>query len=270
MEQKLAQLKELMASLESVAVAFSAGVDSTLLLAVAHEVLGERAVAFNAASLANPAREVGEAAAFCAERGIRLISFEVDELEVDGFSQNPPNRCYLCKTHLFSEMLRRAEREGLKCVVEGSNVDDLGDYRPGSQALKELGIRSPLQECGFTKREIRALSREMGLPMWNKPSFACLYTRFPYGELITQEKVKRVDAAEQLLLDLGFSSVRVRSTGEGSGSVARIEVAPDEVTKVVETPVRERIVTQLKALGFTYVTLDLQGYRTGSMNESIE
>lgn len=252
-------------SLGSVAVAFSAGVDSALLLAVAHEMLGDDAVAFTAKSPANPLREVDEAAAFCAKRGIRHIFFESNEMEIEGFDRNPENRCYLCKTHLFREMIRRAGEEGLAVVVEGSNVDDLGDYRPGSQALKELGVISPLQECGFTKREIRALSREMGLPMWDKPSFACLYTRFPYGETLTLEKVRAVDAAEQQLLDRGFETVRVRH----GGNTARIELAPDELSRAVADPLRSQIVSALKQLGFTYVTLDLQGYRTGSMNETL-
>lgn len=266
MEDKLARLKELLSSLESVAVAFSSGVDSAFLLSVAHEVLGDRAVAFTATSLANPEREAREAAAFCSERGIQHVSFAVDELQIDGFAQNPPNRCYICKTHLFGELLRRAEDRGLHYVVEGSNADDLGDYRPGSQALRELGIRSPLQECGFTKAEIRALSHARGLPQWNKPSFACLYTRFPYGDFITAEKVRRVGASEQFLMDCGFSSVRVRSIGEG-GNVARIEVAPSEIGAFMAEPVRNRVVAMLKTLGFVYVTLDLQGYRTGSMDE---
>ena len=258
-------LERRLQSFGSVAVAFSAGVDSALLLAVAHEALGDGAVAFTAKSPANPLREIGEAEAFCAERGIRHISFEVNEFEIEGFEHNPENRCYLCKTHLFGEMVRRAGEEGLAVVVEGSNVDDLGDYRPGSQALKELGIISPLQECGFTKREIRELAREMDLPVWNKPSFACLYTRFPYGDVLTIEKVRAVDAAEQLLLDRGFQTVRVRHLGD----MARIELAPDELPRAAADPLRSEIVSALKRLGFTYIALDLQGYRTGSMNETL-
>lgn len=268
MKQKLAQLKKTLSELERVAVAFSAGVDSTLLLAVAHEVLGDRAVALTATSPANPIRESSEAGAFCAERGIRQIVFESDELQLEGFSHNPPDRCYRCKTHLFAEMKRRAEEEGLGCVIEGSNVDDLSDYRPGSKALAELGIRSPLQECGLTKREIRNLSHELDLPTWDKPSFACLYTRFAYGEELTREKLRRVDEAEQYLIELGFKTVRVRSAGI-DGDTARIEVAPADITAIAEEPMREKIVAQLKGIGFAYVALDLQGYRTGSMNETL-
>ena len=269
MEQKLKRLRELLSAEENVAVAFSAGVDSTFLLAVAHEELGERVVALTALSLANPAREADGAAKFCSSHGIRQVAFEVDEFQIDGFERNPVDRCYHCKKHLFEEMIRRAKAEGLSCVIEGSNADDLGDYRPGSRALAELGIRSPLQECGLTKAEIRALSREMGLPTWNKPSFACLYTRFPYGDLLTREKIERVDAAEQFLLDLGVDTVRVRSVGSG-GDTARIEVDSSDIVTLAEPSRREAVIAELKRLGFAYVTLDLQGYRTGSMNETLQ
>ena len=260
-EAKLAQLRALLKETGGIAVAFSSGVDSTFLLKVAHEELGERAVAVTARSHSFPKREQDEAAAFCAREGIRQVVVDSEELAIPGFRMNPPNRCYLCKRELFTKILEIARAEGLPAVAEGSNVDDLGDYRPGLLAVRELGIRSPLREAGLGKDEIRVLSRRMGLPTWNKPSFACLASRFPYGEEITVERLARVERAEQYLMDLGFGQVRVRS----HGTVARIELCPADIPKAVAQ--REKIHASLKAIGFAYVALDLLGYRTGSMNE---
>lgn len=251
--------------LGSAAVAFSSGVDSTFLLKTAQEALGDRVIAVTAAAAAFPARERDEARAFCEREGIRHKELSFDVLSVPGFAENPKNRCYFCKKALFSSIREYATKEGCRFVLEGSNMDDLGDYRPGMQAIAELGILSPLRDAGLYKEEIRLLSRELGLPTWDKPSFACLASRFVYGERITAEKLGMVGRAEQLLLDLGFRQFRVRI----HGTLARIEVLPDDFPKIMEETVRKRIVKELKTLGFSYITLDLQGYRTGSMNETL-
>ena len=260
-EAKLTRLRALLRETGGIAVAFSSGVDSTFLLKVSHEELGERVIAVTARSHSFPKREQDEAAAFCAREGIRQVVVDSEELAIPGFCQNPTNRCYLCKKELFTKILEIARSEGLSAVAEGSNMDDLGDYRPGLQAIRELGIMSPLREAELTKAEIRELSLRMGLPTWNKPSFACLASRFPYGEEITVERLARVEQAEQYLLDLGFEQVRVRSHGD----LARIEVCAADIPKAVEQ--REKIHAALKGFGFAYVALDLLGYRTGSMNE---
>lgn len=265
LQEKYDVLKEYIKSLGSVAVAFSSGVDSTFLLRVAHDVLGDRAIAVTARSCSFPERELSEAVAFAGENGIVHMIVDSEELEIEGFSENPINRCYLCKHELFSKMKGIAAQNGYLEVVEGSNMDDLGDYRPGLTAISELGVKSPLRYAELTKDEIRRLSRELGLPTWEKQSFACLSSRFPYGETITPEKLKMVDEAEQLLLDLGFRQVRVRH----HGTVARIEIAEDQFPKIMESEIREQIDSRLKKIGFTYVSLDLSGYRTGSMNETL-
>lgn len=264
--QKLEHLKAYLQSLGSLAVAYSGGVDSTFLLKVAHDVLQDQVVAITARSASFPEREYREAEAFAVANSIRHVSLESEELEVEGFAENPVNRCYLCKKELFIKIKAVAQEQQLKYVAEGSNLDDNGDYRPGLQAVAELGVVSPLREAGLTKAEIRELSGEMGLPTWNKPSFACLASRFPYGESITREKLTMVDQAEQFLLDQGFTQVRVRH----HGAVARIEILPEEFPKLVETELRNLLYQTFQKIGFQYATLDLQGYRTGSMNETLK
>ncbi|MBQ8482066.1 MAG: ATP-dependent sacrificial sulfur transferase LarE [Alphaproteobacteria bacterium] len=263
---KLEKLQAYFKELGSVAIAFSSGVDSTFMLAVASDILPkDKVLALTAASESFPKRELNAARQFCNDRGIKHIVFSSEELNIEGFKHNPKNRCYLCKRELFTKIKELAVRNNIEYVCEGSNTDDLGDYRPGLQAVAELGIKSPLREAELTKQDIRNLSKEMDLPTWNKPSFACLASRFVYGELISEEKLQMVDKAEQLLIDLGFSQVRVRIHGK----IARIEILPEEFAKIIESEIRKKINTSFAEYGFSYTALDLKGYRTGSMNETI-
>jgi uncharacterized protein len=263
---KLSHLKSYLKELGSVAVAFSSGVDSTFLLKVAHDVLGDKVIAVTARSCSFPARELNEAKKFCENEKIRHFICDSEELEIEGFSQNPPNRCYLCKRELFEKIINIAQEQGIAYIAEGSNMDDNGDYRPGLVAVAELKVKSPLREAGLTKEEIRILSRELGLPTWDKQSFACLSSRFVYGETITEEKLGMVDKAEQLLLDMGFHQVRVRIHDR----LARIEVMPEEFEKLIAKDTREEIVAKFTEYGFTYVSMDLRGYTMGSMNATLD
>lgn len=263
--EKLNRLKENIRRMGSLAVAFSGGVDSTFLLKVAVDVLGNRALAVTARSSTYPARELREAEAFAKSIGARHAVIDSEELEIAGYADNPVNRCYYCKHELFEKVKAVARQNGIRYVSDGSNLDDLGDYRPGMQAAKELEVASPLKAAEMTKEDIRLLSKEMGLPTWNKPAFACLASRFPYGQKITREKLAMVDKAEQFLLDLGFRQVRVRHHGD----LARVEVGPGELSRFFNEELMQRVYAEFHKIGFTYVTLDMRGYRTGSMNEAI-
>lgn len=274
----------------SAAVAFSGGVDSTYLLAAAAGALGaDHVTALTAVSPVFPVREKAEAGDFCKEHGIRQIFVTFDPFTLPEFADNPPDRCYLCKKALFTKLAAEAERLGAKVLMEGTNKDDEGDYRPGLRAIAELGVASPLRKAGLTKAEIYALSMERGLPTAKKPSFACLATRIPYGEKITAEKLRSIEGAEKLLAEKGFTQFRVRTSGTDTAApnaadrgaepaedaaaggilTARIEVRAEEIGRFADAALREEIVRAFRSLGYTYVSLDLAGYRTGSMNEML-
>ena len=248
------------------AVAFSGGVDSTYLLYKAHEVLGDGALAVTVKSSVLTADEFADTVAFCKQIGVKQVVIDFDVFAVEEFAANPPDRCYYCKKKIFESVKSVAEANGISAVADGSNIDDDGDYRPGMRAIKELGIVSPLKLSGLTKNDIRALSREAELPTWDMPSAACLASRFAYGEKITEDGLKRVGAAEKVIKDLGFKGIRVRVHGD----IARIEASPSDIAHMMEESMRTKISTELKQLGFRYVTIDIDGYRMGSMNEVLK
>ncbi len=265
-EKKWGHLKELLREMDRAVIAYSGGVDSSLLLRAASEVMGPRAIAVTADSETYPAGELLSAQENARSLGVTHRVLCTTELSSEQFVQNSPDRCYFCKTELFGKLREIADREGIAFILDGSNLDDLGDYRPGARAAKEHSVRSPLREAGFSKADVRACARLLGLPVWDKPSLACLSSRIPYGTRITPALLRTIGSAENRLHSMGFGQVRVRHHGD----IARIEVRQEDFSKLLDPAVSERITAAFKELGYTYVCLDLEGYRTGSMNEGLK
>lgn len=266
MDAKFEHLTRILRSHSGVVVAFSAGVDSTFLLKAAHMSLGDQAVALTACSPAAPPGEIEAAKAFAARLGCRHIVLNSHELDNPAYAQNPVNRCFFCKDELYRICRGEADRLGIATIVDGTNLDDLKDHRPGLQAAEQWGVEHPLVEAGMSKDDIRRYSRALGLPTWDKPASPCLSSRFPYGTSISNDRLRQVGSCELFMKQLQFREFRVRYHGE----LARIEVAQDEIDRLLDKQTRELIVTRFKELGFRYVSLDLQGFRSGSLNEGLQ
>ena len=262
--KKLEKLRQILKEMDKALLAYSGGTDSTFLLKVAHDVLGKNVIAVTANSSTYPKQELDQAKQLAKNIGVNHIIIKSEEMKNERFSKNTPNRCYYCKKELFLKIKKTAADKNISYIIDGSNVDDTKDYRPGTKALMEHAIRSPLKEAGLTKKEIREISREMKLNSWDKPAQACLASRFPYGTKITKERLKQVERAESYLSNLGLNQIRVRYHNE----IARIEVTKDDSQKILKHT--KKIIQQFKKLGFTYITLDIEGYRTGSLNEVLK
>jgi uncharacterized protein len=266
LDTKFSCLNSILKDMGRVLIAFSGGVDSTLLLKVAKDVLGNDVTAVTALSATTPNHERKDAVRLAETIGVKHVQVETHELALSEFVKNPENKCYICKKERFAGLLQLAEQERCRYVLDGGNRDDHSDYRPGIQAVEELGVRSPLAEAGLNKAEIRRLSKTLGLDTWNKPSFACLASRIPYHSSITPEKLQQVDAGEEYLRALGLSAqLRVRHHGQ----IARLEIDPQDIPQYMETSLRQKIVAYFKTLGFQYVALDLEGYSMGSLNRTL-
>ncbi len=261
-DSRMERLRSLLGEMGGVVIGYSGGGDSTLLAAVAKEVLGDRAVCVLASSEIHPLSERAEALETARKLGLSVVGMATRELEDDAFTANTPERCFVCKKELFGRLIAIAAERGIRWVADGANVDDLDDFRPGSLAAAELGVRSPLCEAGFTKTDVREAAKNMSLPTWDKPSLACLASRIPYGTRIEPAILRRLEEAEQFLKELGFRQVRVRH----HGNVARIEVEPEEISRLAEPEIRQRVSDKFNELQYLYVALDLSGYRMGSMN----